>query len=136
MILFTSLSCTKSTPDQQKIHMEAYENNTLVLIDRFFIPKAAINEFMERMEYNRNLIQQLPGFIKDAAYIQPDENGSIICITVAEWQSKEAIQKAKKAVQEDYARTGFDLKGMIERLGITIERGEFSPLATHTVNYH
>jgi steroid delta-isomerase-like uncharacterized protein len=97
-------------------------------IDRFTVPSTARDEFYERMEYNRNFIKKLPGFVKDAAYGRTDENGNLICVTVAIWESEEAVHKAKEAVQAEYKRIGFDPAEMLGRLNIAIDRGIYQPI--------
>ncbi|SRR5258708_18774351 len=92
-------------------------------IDKFFIPAPAIQEFHERMKINRNFLKTLPGFKKDVAYEYPDESGNLICITVAEWESMEALNKAKEAVQAEYKKEGFNPGEMFKRLNISMDRG-------------
>jgi len=93
------------------------------LIDKFFVPAASKAEFYERMHINRSFLNNLPGLIKQDAYEYTDHDGNLICVTVAEWESKEAIDKAREAVQAEYKREGFDMPGMLKRLNITIDRG-------------
>lgn len=95
-------------------------------IDKFFIPSAGIAEFHERMKMNREFLRTLPGFIKDVAYEHPDENGNLICITVAEWTSMDALNKAKEAVQVEYKKEGFNPVEMFQRLHISMDRGIYS----------
>jgi steroid delta-isomerase-like uncharacterized protein len=95
-------------------------------IDKFFIPAAAKTEFYERMRINRTFIRTLPGFIKDEAYEYTDENGNLICVTVAHWANKEAMVKAREVVQAEYKREGFDMPAMLKRLDITIDRGTYT----------
>jgi heme-degrading monooxygenase HmoA len=94
-----------------------------IFIDKFFVPKNAKKEFDNRMKINRNFIRTLAGFIEDNAYQRTDENGDFVIVTVAIWESEDAIKKAKEAVQAEYQRTSFDMPGMLKRLGITIDRG-------------
>lgn len=96
------------------------------LIDKFFIPAAAKTEFYERMHINRSFIRTLPGFIKDEAYEYTDDNGNLVCVTVAHWANKEVIAKAKEAVQAEYKREGFDMPAMLKRLNITIDRATYT----------
>jgi steroid delta-isomerase-like uncharacterized protein len=100
-------------------------------IDKFFIPAAGISEFHERTAINRNFIKTLPGFITDVAYERKDEQGNLICITVARWANMEAVSKAKEAVQEEYRKEGFDPMGMMKRLNITIDRGLYTEWDGH-----
>jgi steroid delta-isomerase-like uncharacterized protein len=97
-------------------------------IDKFFIPAAAIDEFHHRMKANRDLLRTLPGFIKDAAYEHLDESGNLICITIAEWASTDAMGHAKETVQAEYKKEGFDMQGFLKRLNISMERGLYTEL--------
>jgi predicted ester cyclase/heme-degrading monooxygenase HmoA len=103
-------------------------NGQVNFIDKFFVPKAAINEFQERVKINRNFIKTLPGFIEDAAYEYTDNEGNLICVTVALWQSQEALNKAKEAVQEFYKKDGFNPSEMFQRLQITADRGIYTQI--------
>lgn len=97
-------------------------------IDKFFIPAAAKSEFYERMSINRNFIKTLPGFLGDEVYQHTDDNGNLVCITVAQWENKEALNKAKEAVQAEYKKQGFDTAEMFKRLNITADRAIYTAL--------
>lgn len=114
--------------DLNQLYTKRSHNGQINFIDKFLIPAAASKEFHDRMQVNRNFIKTLPGFIEDAAYEYTDNNGNIICVTVASWESKEAMAKAKDAVQAEYKKEGFDMAGFIQRLGITIDRGVYTRL--------
>lgn len=92
-------------------------------IDRFIVPAASLNEFMERVGINRRMITTLPGFIRDHAYERTTENGDTEFITVAIWASRAALDRARETVQAAYHREGFHPAAMVERLGITMDRG-------------
>jgi len=94
-----------------------------VFIDRFIVPQNAKQEFVERMNINRNFIKGLTGFVEDNVYERMDEDGNLIVVTVAVWQNEEAIKKAKEAVQAEYKRLDFNMPEMLKRLNITIDRG-------------
>jgi hypothetical protein len=93
------------------------------LIDRFIVPQPAIDVFMQRVQYNRNFIKKLPGFIHDAAYQHRDEKGNLLFVTVAVWENETVINNAKAAVQAEYKRIGFNMPLFLEQAGITIDRG-------------
>jgi predicted ester cyclase len=115
--------------DLDKLYSKkAFHKGQVNFIDKFFIPAAAKNEFHERMQVNRNFIKTLPGFIEDAAYEYADNNGNVICVTVACWESKEAMAKAKDSVQALYKKEGFDMAAFMQRLGVTIDRGVYTRL--------
>jgi len=98
-----------------------------IFIDKFIIPQSARQEFTERMTFNRDFIKNLPGFLGDAAYERADENGNIICITIANWESEDALNQAKLAVQAEYQRINFNPAELLNRLNIIMERDTFQP---------
>ena len=100
----------------------------LCFIDKFFVPKNSIEEFNQRMNYNRNFIKGLPGFIEDKVYEQEDEEGNLNIITIAVWASQHHIDDAKNAVQSEYKRIGFNMPTFIGQLNIKHERGLYYQL--------
>ena len=107
--------------------MQKSQSSERIFIDRFVVPQNSKAEFIERMNINRSLIKNLPGFVEDAVYERNDELGNLICVTVAVWESEEAIKKAREAVQAAYKKEGFNLQAMLERLNITmLERGVYT----------
>jgi len=116
--------------DPAQLYAQAAASKSQVnFIDKFFVPAGAKTEFYERMRINRNFIKTLPGFIKDEAYEYTDDNGNLICVTVAHWASKDAMAMAKEAVQTEYKRQGFDMPAMLKRLNITIDRAIYTTVA-------
>lgn len=95
-------------------------------IDKFVVPAAGIAEFKERVALNRRFIKKLPGFISDAAYEHPDEQGNLGYVTIAQWENKTAVANAKERVQAWYQQDGFDMPGMLKRLGVVMDRGLYS----------
>lgn len=92
-------------------------------IDKFIVPEKGVTEFLDRVAVNRKFIKDLPGFIRDNAYERTDEYRNLIFITIAIWESQEAVKNAKEAVQAEYLRQGFSPEEMFQRLGITMDRG-------------
>jgi len=97
-----------------------------ILIDKFFVPKNSLIEFIERMNYNRNFIKNLPGFIRDEVYKQNDEEGNLNVVTVAVWKNQDSINDAKNNIQAEYKRIGFNPADFYKRLNIKQERGIYS----------
>ena len=109
----------------KKAHKDQIYPYRIRFIDKFLVPEKAKQEFMERVNINRNFIKTLPGFIEDAAYERTDEYGNLIFITIAVWENEDALKKAKEAVQAEYKKQGFDPAAMFERLNITMDRGTY-----------
>jgi steroid delta-isomerase-like uncharacterized protein len=114
--------------DVNVLYNKKAHNGQVNFIDKFFVPAAAIKEFQERMHINRSFIKTLPGFIEDAAYEYTDNEGNLICVTVALWQNSEALNNAKEAVQAEYKKQGFDAPAMFKRLNITMDRGIYTQM--------
>lgn len=112
-----------------------YSNTTVmtdstnrILIDRFVIPAAAREAFLQRMKNNRQFIVTQPGFINDEVYLQNGENGDLRCVTIAVWQNDAALANAKTAVQAEYKRTSFNPQQFMEQQHIQMERGVFAQM--------
>ncbi|MGF7072537.1 hypothetical protein [Mucilaginibacter sp. 3215] len=100
-----------------------------IFIDQFIVPATAQQEFKERMKINRDFIKKLEGFIEDRAFERHDDQGNLICITTAIWQNEDVLQKAKEAVQQLYQQQGFDMKAMLQRLNVSMERNTYREIA-------
>ncbi len=98
------------------------------LIDRFVVPAAAVEEFSEQVVTIRKFLETLPGLRASTAYGRTESDGAFVCLTVAVWESEDALLRAKDAVQAEYARRGFDPQEMIRRLGIAAERGVYTEI--------
>lgn len=99
-----------------------------IFIDKFIIPENAFKEFSERMNYNRNFIKNIEGFLQDKVYKSIGEEGNIIIITIAEWKDEISLKKAKEIVQNEYSRINFNPHEMMTRLNIKMERGTFNEI--------
>jgi len=94
-------------------------------IDKFIVPAKAKTSFLERMNHNRSFLKKLPGFVRDEAYEQTDDEGDLTLITIAVWENIDFVSKAKEAVQAEYKRIGFNLSEFLQQSNITLERGVF-----------
>jgi len=130
-LTFSAKIYSQTTPSKHDAKMKTNQSieepvsAEQVLIDKFIVPQNARQEFVERMNINRNFIKGLDGFVRDNVYERTDEQGNIIVVTIAVWQNEEAIKKAKEAVQEEYKRLNFNMPEMLKRLNITIDRGVY-----------
>ncbi|WAC15289.1 antibiotic biosynthesis monooxygenase family protein [Dyadobacter pollutisoli] len=108
--------------------MKVNSAHNVQFIDKFNVPQNGKQEFLERVKINRNLIKTLPGFIEDTAYERADQQGNLVYITIAVWESEEAIKNAKEIVQAEYKKQGFNMAEMFMRLNITMDRGVYKKL--------
>ena len=100
-----------------------------IFIDQFIVPAIAQQEFKERMKVNRDFIKKLEGFIAERAFARYDEQGNRMCNTTAIWQNEGVLQKVKEAVQQRYQQQGFDMKAMLQRLNVNMERNTYREIA-------
>lgn len=99
-----------------------------IFIDKFIIPESSFNEFSERMNYNREFLKKISGFIQDTVYKSVDEQGNILIITIAEWQDELSLKKAKELVQNEYKRINFNPSEFMSRLSVKMERGTYQEI--------
>ena len=99
-----------------------------IFIDKFTIPESSFEEFSERMNYNRNFIKNISGFIQDTVYKSKDEHGNILIITIAEWEDELSLLKAKELVQNEYQRTNFNPPEFMSKLNAKMERGTYQEI--------
>jgi heme-degrading monooxygenase HmoA len=114
---------SKNSIKMETLQTTKTDTTQRILIDKLIVPPEAKQDFLERLNFNRNFIRQLPGFIEDVVYQSIDEQDNLVYVTVATWQNEDAIKNAKAAVQAEYKRQHFDLQEMLKRLHIIIDRG-------------
>ena len=112
--------------DLSLLNAKRTNGDQVSFIDKFFVPKTSVEEFTERMNYNRNFIKQQPGLVKSERYDQHDENNNLIIMTIAVWQTQDHLNKAKSAMQAEFKRIGFDPQEFYKRLNIKMERGIYN----------
>lgn len=103
----------KTTFDKEKV---------VYFLDEFEIPMDNLKPFLEKLEYNRKIIQKLNGFIKDTVLKQEIDSLLIKVFTIAEWESQEYLDEAKVKVSEEYRRIDFDPELFNKSHGITMKR--------------
>jgi hypothetical protein len=97
-------------------------------IDKFFVPKNSIDEFKQKMNYNRNFISNLKGYVKGDAFEQIDREGNFTVITIAVWENQEYPDKAKVLVQAEFNRINFNPVEFYQCLNVKLERGLYQKL--------
>ena len=109
--------------------METQANASQIsLIDKFYVPKNHSEAFKQKMNYNRNFVSQLPGYVKGDAFEQKDNEDNLIVITIAVWENQDYLDNAKNSIQTEFKRIGFNPAEFYERLNIKLERGIYARL--------
>lgn len=109
-------------PDTNRV---SKTKDAISLIDKFTIPKDSIEEFLKQMEYNKNIIKLLSGYIGGQLFKKYDNEGGLTIITVAFWENKDKLDEAKTFMQNEFKKIRFNPIEFYERLNIKMERGQY-----------
>lgn len=99
-------------------------------VDRFVVPAPARDEFLANVRITHELLRTQPGFIRDFLLEKAMGPDAFSIITIAEWESPEAIAKARTEVRAAQQRRGFDPQELMSRLGIQADMAEYRPVDT------
>src|SRR5262245_44158369 len=97
-------------------------------IDSVTVPAGARQDFDAAMRRNFAFIQTLSGFLGHVVFEKVSGPSHVNLITLAAWESPEAIEHAKQAVREYYKQIGFDPAEATARWGVAAEIGEYGAL--------
>ncbi|MBI3432044.1 MAG: antibiotic biosynthesis monooxygenase [Hydrogenophilales bacterium] len=100
-------------------------NTTIFRIDKFVVPQAAREEFLQRVRETHEILCRQPGFVRDALLEQISGPGRFNIVTVVEWESQAAIDAARAAVEAACAATGFNPLETMQRLGIEADMANY-----------
>ena len=94
-------------------------------IDAFTVPASARAEFDALMRRNLAFLATLPGFASHTVFEKTDGPTTFNVVTIAVWDSQEAIAAAGAKVRAYYQSIGFDLPAVLDRLGIAASLGYY-----------
>jgi heme-degrading monooxygenase HmoA len=94
-------------------------------VDSFFVPDGARPEFNEQMRRNQAFLETLAGFRGHLVLEKTGGPTTFNVVTIAVWESSEALEKAGKEVRAHYQKFGFDMPAMLARWGVRAELGNF-----------
>jgi len=96
-------------------------------IDRFDVPRAALDPFMARLRITQRLLDAREGCRQNLVLLDPEQGDAVAVVTIVEWASDDAMAAAKAAMREHYAREGFDPAAFMHDLGIRPDMRAFRP---------
>jgi hypothetical protein len=94
-------------------------------VDTFSVPEGARGEFQTAMLRNLAFLKTLPGFRGHLVLEKTGGPTAFNTVTIAAWESREALEKAAVEVGAYYRRIGFDPSAMIAQWGARAEIGTF-----------
>lgn len=97
-------------------------------VDKFVVPPAARGAFLERVATTHATLRQQQGFVQDVILEQASGPGAFNFVTMVEWESVAAVERASAAVAALHAGIGFNPREMIDRLGIKADIANYQAL--------
>ena len=104
------------------------ERTRIYRVDKFVVPQAAREEFLERVNATHQILRRQPGFIRDAILEQVAGPGKFNIVTIAEWESQSAIDGAGGVVSTAHAESGSNPQETMARLGIEADIANYMPI--------
>lgn len=97
-------------------------------VDKFVVPQAAREEFLKRVCDTHQVLRRQPGFIRDALLEQVAGPGKFNIVTIAEWESQQAIDAARAVVAKAHSESGFNAQETMARLGIEADIANYKAI--------
>jgi heme-degrading monooxygenase HmoA len=104
-------------------------HQTVFRIDRFVVPAASEAEFLSVVTETNTVFEGIHGCLQHHVLKQEGASGDCNYITVVEWVSFAAVQKAREAVVAKHKAMNLDPQEMFTRLQIKAELGNYVPVA-------
>jgi Antibiotic biosynthesis monooxygenase len=94
-------------------------------IDGFSVPAASRPEFEAAMRRNLAFLETLPGFLGHVVFEGTNDASAFDLMTIAVWESPDAIEAAGERVRAYYQSIGFDMPAMLARWGVKPALGNY-----------
>lgn len=101
-------------------------SESLYRVDRFVVPEAARDAFLERIVVIRDFLAGQPGCLYNRIAESHREDGLVSMMTIVEWRDRASMESARAAAKAHYAATGFDPQAFMTELGIDPDFGLFA----------
>src|ERR1700720_3424629 len=99
-------------------------------VDKFAVPSGAREEFLDKARRTHAVLKAQPGFLQDFVLEQSSGPGEFNFVTMVEWASQEAVEKAHAAVAALHRGMNFDAKELFARTGIRADIANYTLLET------
>lgn len=100
---------------------------TVLRIDRFTCPLAHWLTFAERLAFIDGHLRSHP-HCRMSRVASSERDGQVYVITIAEWDSRDALVAAKQEMAAVYAENGFDPAAFLSQHGIESEFATFETM--------
>lgn len=103
-------------------------SNHIFRVDKFKVPAAARDQFLERARASHELLRTIPGFVEDFFLEHTDDSGVSNFVTIVVWQHAQAFHSAKAIVAQQYQKRGDNPGEILNRLGIEADMAAYTEL--------
>lgn len=93
-------------------------SQSIYRVDKFVVPSAAREEFLDRVRYTQSFLKVQPGFLQDFVLEQFSGPAEFNVVTTVEWASQEAFENASAVIAARYREMNFDPQETLASLGI------------------
>jgi heme-degrading monooxygenase HmoA len=115
--------------NRRGVEMHSQKNESRIFrIDRFVVPEAAEVEFLSTVAETNTVFDGMDGCLQRHVLKQEGPSGHNTYMTIVEWASFEAIQKAREAAAKKHEQMGLVPQEMFQRLRIEAELGNYVPV--------
>jgi heme-degrading monooxygenase HmoA len=131
VIAFFAIAACRDVGRSAEPHLtiDARANPSLeVRVDSFSVPAASRPDFEAALHENAAFLEKLPGFEGHTVLEKTSGPTTFNIVTIAAWQSPEAMNNAGEKVREHDRAIGFDMQGSIARWGVTASIGSYHVL--------
>jgi heme-degrading monooxygenase HmoA len=97
-------------------------------VDKFAVPAAAREEFLDKVRRTHALLRAQPGFLQDFVLEQSSGPGEFNLVTIVEWATQESVENARAAVASLHRGMNFDAKELFARTGIRADIANYTRL--------
>lgn len=101
------------------------QSGNVALVDKMIVPKSSVEELRKQSSEIGKFIKSLPGLISQQAFEKEDAEGNLVIQTTAIWESQDALNNAREAVQGEFKRLNLDTHDLFTRLNIKVERAAY-----------
>ncbi|MEA3133261.1 MAG: hypothetical protein QOG17_1107 [Gammaproteobacteria bacterium] len=109
---------------------QSSRNQAVFRIDRFVVPAASEMEFLSVVAETNTVFDGMDGCVQHHVLKQDGASGASNYITVVEWASFAAIQKAREAMAAKHKEMNLNPQELFNRLQIKAELGNYVPVST------
>lgn len=116
------------TEDRTAIRVSAPETAATAWfrIDAFTVPEAARAEFDAAVRRSTAFLRTLPGNQAMTVFVKGDGPTTFDVVTMAVWESREALENAGREARAYYERIGFDPAIAMQRWGVEAAMGNYT----------